>query len=545
MRLGIDVGGTNLDGILLDDGKILRQCKLPADDRPLVEIVADALDQLLQGINPEKIALVHLSTTVATNAIIERKTRPVGLVLQRGPGIWENFSSLSSYIYDLDGYVDHRGILKEKMTTSLLQDALSDFKIQGLDALAVVSKFSPRHGEEEIRIAELAEKDFAHISLGHTLSGKLNFPRRVRTTYFNAAVAEVFAQFADSLSKGLFSRGVQAPIHILKADGGTMPLDEARKRPVETILSGPAASFMGMMALLENKKDAVLIDIGGTTSDFFFVVDEAPLFEPTGAEIDGHKTLVRALFSRSIGLGGDSAIRVEEGKLEIGPRRLGKPICLGGSDPTPTDAMVALAKLDAGESALARQAMEDLGRLLAIKWEEAAEKVLKHFANMLMKEIDALIVQINTRPLYTVREVLENRLFRPEEVRLIGGPAAILRPYLEEAFHLPTCLPGNYQVANAIGAALAIPSFEAHLIADTGRGKLSVPELGIYESIDSSYNLAQAEEMLIEALGSFGREVEIIEAESFNMIDGWNQNRNIRVKAQIKPGLAMILGGEQ
>lgn len=543
MRLGLDVGGTHLDGVILDQGKIVGQSKIPVGQGPLTAVVDQALDQVFQEVDPKDLTLVHLSTTVATNAIVEGKTRPVGLIVQRGPGLWEDFSDLTPYIYDVDGFVDHRGIRKADADDRQIDLALKAFRDKGIDALAVVSKFSPRNGEEEDRIRDRARGAFGHISLGHEMSGRLNFPRRVRTTVFNGGVAEVFEGFADSVTKGLAQRGVTAPVHILKADGGTMPIDLARARPVETILSGPAASFMGMMALLENSEDAVLIDIGGTTSDIFFIVDQLPLFEPMGAEIHGQKTLVRALFSESLGLGGDSALTLAEEGLMIGPDRQGPPVCLGGPCPTPTDAMVTLGKTSLGDPSLAESAMADLGQGLGLGPKEAAEYVLKTFADLLKGEVEAILRRINGKPLYTVREVLENRLFVPQEIRLIGGPSQVFAPYLEEAFGLPVRLPQAYHLANAIGAALAIPSFEANLIADTARGKLSVPELGIYEAIGPDYSLERAKETLMTAFAARGQEAEIIEEEAFRMVSGWKSHQNIRVKAQIAPGLAMTLGG--
>src|SRR5690606_32986291 len=125
--------------------------------------------------------------------------------------------------------------------------------------------------------------------------------------------------------KSLAKAGIEAPVFILKADGGTMNLATAEEKPVETILSGPAASLLGLMGMCSTEQDALLLDIGGTTTDIFFLADGVPVFEPLGIKISGYKTLVRAIYSVSIGLGGDSSIRVGNDTIQINPQREGPP----------------------------------------------------------------------------------------------------------------------------------------------------------------------------------------------------------------------------
>ena len=143
--------------------------------------------------------------------------------------------------------------------------------------------------------------------------------------------------------------------------------------------------------------------------------------------------------------------------------------------------MIHLGKLDADNKQQAQVAMNQLATELNCSSQEIAEKILENFADRLKAEVDQSLEIINNKPLYTVREVLEDKKLEPQEIRLIGGPAAILSKYVEQSFELKTIYPQDFSVANAIGAALAIPSFETNLIADTGRGILSVPELSIYE----------------------------------------------------------------
>ena len=120
----------------------------------------------------------------------------------------------------------------------------------------------------------------------------------------------------------------------------------------------------------------MLLDIGGTTTDIFFLADGIPLFEPLGIKIDRYKTLVRAIYSYSIGLGGDSSIKVEDGKLKIGPKREGRPYAFGGPMPTPTDAMIVLDLIEDGDRDKAHKAMDILGKELGLSIEDVAKKVL-------------------------------------------------------------------------------------------------------------------------------------------------------------------------
>ena len=153
--------------------------------------------------------------------------------------------------------------------------------------------------------------------------------------------------------------GPNIPVYILKADGGTILIDESLDCPVQTIHSGPAAGIMGVLATAQIKEDAVALDIGGTTTDISIFADGVPLLEPSGVSINGRKTLIRGLYTKSIGVGGDSVVKVENGNILIGPQREGPAAALGGPFPTPTDAMIVQGIVDFGdkqkaESAIAR-----------------------------------------------------------------------------------------------------------------------------------------------------------------------------------------------
>lgn len=548
MIIGIDMGGTNIDGVILSDGIIVRYLKHPVDKENPFRSIWNSIKELLIGIEKNKIRRIQLSTTVSTNAIVENRISKVGVILQRGPGMKWQFDDIGKHVVDVSGSVDHRGLLVQAENTAEILRAKEDFIHEGIDAVAAIGKFSTRNPDFEQRTKALLEDHFTNITMGHKLSGKLNFPRRVKTAYLNAAVHSTFRTFAENLQEALERENVYAPIFVLKADGGTMSLQAAMDSPVETILSGPAASLMGMTALLNaDSTDRCLLDIGGTTTDIFFLIDGVPVFEPSGIEIAGKKTLVRAVYSTSIGLGGDSYVKIQNGEIKIGPERMDHAIAFGGKYLTPTDALLCLENMDVGNRYASAKALEKMAAELGVSPQKLAESIINKFCNAIAEKINSALVTINSSPVYTIKELLNDRCIKPQSLGVIGGPAMIMTKYLEKSLNMPVECPPDYAVANAIGAALARPTLEANLFADTDRKILSISEFDIYEEIDKSYNLDLAKSRVLKELDLAAKsmgyvsdeaEAEVVEANSFNMIKGYGgREKNIRVKAQIRPGL--------
>lgn len=547
MIIGIDMGGTHTDGVIVDKEKILKTAKRTTDRKNLLTTIWSTLQELLEGRDKEKISSINLSTTVSTNAIVENKASRVGMIVQSGPGLNHDFSSVGAQIEHIGGYSDHRGTVISEVSANEIQKIKRSFIAQKIESIGIVCKFSTRNPGHEKQISSMLEDSFDIITMGHSLSGKLNFPRRVHTAYLNSAVHEAFNTFADSFEESLKKEGIHAPVHILKADGGTISLATARRTPAETILSGPAASAMGLSALFSENQDGVLLDIGGTTTDIFFLADGAHLFEPSGTSIGGHKTLIRAIYSVSLGVGGDSHVRLEGGEIKIGPQRKGHPVAFGGSHLTPTDAMIVLDKLDAGNKEQAVLAVGQFAEKLNMTTREAANKILYEMSRSIKEKTDFLLEKINLRPVYTVHELIENKQIKPQFMNVVGGPAKILAPFLENTFGLAVHYPKLHEIANAVGAALAKPTMEINMYVDTERRVLSVPKAGIYETIDASYDLTMAESRALEIVKEGAKklggtaddiEAEIIESSSFNMVKGFQDiSKNIRVRAQTKPGL--------
>lgn len=549
MIIGLDMGGTHIDGVIIKNDRVVKTIKKPTDREDLFKSIWSTLEELVEDYDKSNIKRINLSTTVSTNAIVEDKISKVGMIIQSGPGLKNDFAFCGDNRQFISGYIDHRGVAVEELDIDEVQDAIQLYKERKIEACAIITKFSTRNPQYELDIKEQIGDDLGEITMGHRMSGKLNFPRRVYTSYLNSAVHSTFKDFSINIKKSLEREGIETSLYILKADAGTMDIETAEKRPVETILSGPAASFMGISSMVETEEDAILLDIGGTTTDIFFLADGIPLFEPLGAKISDYNTLVRAIYSVSIGLGGDSSIRVEGKDIKIGPERKGRPYALGGPSPTPTDAMIYLRHIDIEEDdkrKKAEEAMMILGEKLNMPRSKVADLILDKMGELIKNKTDELLEDINSKPVYTVRELLHGKKIEPKSISIIGGPANVLAGVLEKLYGLPCKFPLNYDVANAIGAALAKPTLDITMTADTEMGILSVSELGVHEKISNNYSIDDAKERAIELLKeasiSMGMdeneiEAEITEENSFNMVRGFSTSgKNIRIKAQIKPG---------
>ncbi|MFA5693422.1 MAG: hydantoinase/oxoprolinase family protein, partial [Acholeplasmataceae bacterium] len=409
-------------------------------------------------------------------------------------------------------------------------------------------KFSTRNPETENKIKELIKDDFNSITLGHELSGKLNFYRRINTCFLNESLKNNFILFSNYIEKSIKLLGINSEINILKADGGIMSLKAAKTYVVETIFSGPSASLMGMLSLKKYQEDSILIDIGGTTTDIFFLADGIPLFEPLGTEINKYKTLIRSIFSKSLPLGGNTGFIVENGILKIDFKSSNKPLSLGGKKITLTDVFNYLNNINVGDIDKSISGLKELSKQLNLDVNKTSKLIVNTFINLIKDKINNLINQINSKPIFTIKELLLNKQLKPNNITIIGAPALSLKPYFKDTFNLDVFVPTKYyDVTNAIGSALAITTTEVNLYANTYLGKLNISELNKTIKINKDFNLSNAKELAIKYLkdevknlGGIPKELEyeITLAEEYNMVKGfYTSGKNIRVKAQVKPGL--------
>jgi N-methylhydantoinase A len=547
MMLGLDVGGTHTDVVIIDGKQVARKAKILTNPHDLLESVLFGMLEATAGIAPELIRRVVVSTTLATNAIVEGRLEPVGIVVASGPGMNPSSLAIGEHFYPVSGAIDHRGREVAPIRDEEIREIGRTLKAAGIRHVALVGKFSTRNPGHELKMRELVGDGFETVAMGHQVSGQLNFPRRIATTYLNAAVAPISRRFYEAVRRSMERQGLKVPLEILKADGGTMAQQRSLQYAAETILSGPAASVVGTVAFADPAKEEVVLDIGGTTTDIAILVNGVPLLERVGISIGGYRTLVRALRSYSIGVGGDSWVRVEAGALRVGPERKGRAIAYGGPEPTPTDALIALGAATNGHRQRAIEGIQHLGYRLDKGVRETAEMVVGTTCSLILQGINELVRQVNSQPVYTIHQLLEGKRVNPTDLIVIGTPAKELAARLGAASGWPVRVPPNHEVANAIGAAVARTTCEVTVVADTALGYVSAPEEGYRAAIDRERSEEDVVKLALTLLRNkalrLGADeddlpMEILEAQQFNMVKGFYRiGRNIRVRAQVKPGL--------
>ena len=565
MLLGLDVGGTFTDAVIIDGHRVVATAKRRTTKDNLMNGIGEALDAVLEGYDTSNIEQVTLSTTVVTNTIVEEKEQVVDLYVITGPG--RNVDDIFPVepIY-LQGYTDHRGIVVERTPADAVRGIVNMVQAHsGTDLAAVSAKFGVRNPHEELSITEELKNTYHTISNGSLLSGSLNFPRRTISAYFNSAVIPVFTVFKKNVEEALKVRNIIAPLHILKADGGSLPMEHMVSRPVETVFTGPAATVLGLSALgVIGNKHTVALDIGGTTTDISLWKYGKPLMTKSGVSIREYPSAVRSFAVTSVGIGGESVVRLKNGNLTVGPERVGPSVALGGVEPTLGDALIVLGHANYGDFNLASRALQDLAdaiqdtlrsnnvntsnnQLTLIKTaSDVARLIVEKALQTIQYGINEVVKVENKRPIYVVADIVNPDVFVPEHIVVVGGTAPSLGPSIGEYLELPVTIPENAAVANAIGAALALSTIELTVHVDTKRRLLVIPELGVKQQNCTLKRAEQvverAKEVLSEEAIRLGldtaQEIEVISIEDFPVVEGWqSMERLITVKVQLAAGV--------
>ncbi len=331
-RLGIDTGGTYTDAALIDrNDKVVSVAKALTTHHDLARGIEAAIDAVLDtgACSSADIASVGLSTTLATNSIVERKGDRVALVavgfserdLDR-QGLRDALSG--DPVVRIAGGHDSHGSEVEPVDLDGLSEQLRELR-PAASAFAVAARFATRNPDHEIAVRDsLRSSTGQPVTCSHELSARLNGPRRAVTAVLNARLIGVIDELVRAGEALLERRGIGVPLIIVRGDGSLISAEQARLRPVETILSGPATSVVAA-SWLTGKGDAIVSDIGGTTTDVATLDRGRPGTDPQGATVGGFRTMVEAIAVRTTGLGGDSegalhdvGMRV---RLALGPRR--------------------------------------------------------------------------------------------------------------------------------------------------------------------------------------------------------------------------------
>lgn len=333
LLLGIDTGGTYTDAVLFDEDRgVLCAAKALTTRHDFSVGIGRAVARVIEegAIAPEDIALVSLSTTLATNALVEGQGGRVCLVLI---GFNESALARNGLKEALDGdpvIILNGGHNGQGEEAAPLDEAALEAALEGMEgtvgAFAVGGLFAIRNPAHELRAAEIIRaKTGASVTCSHELSSKLDGPRRALTSVLNARLIDLLHHLVTSTEE-LFTRiGIDAPLMVVQGDGALISAEVAKLKPIETILSGPAASIVGA-GWLSGTGDGLVSDIGGTTTDIALLEGGRPRLDADGATVGGWRTMVEAVAIHTVGLGGDSELHVTEDglrfALRLGPRRL-------------------------------------------------------------------------------------------------------------------------------------------------------------------------------------------------------------------------------
>lgn len=442
LRIGIDVGGTNTDAVVVDqDGNVLASTKAVTTPDPSDGIAA-ALEAVIEGIDKSRIVQAMLGTTHPANAIIQRKdlqqvgvlrlAAPSSLAIRPGAAWPKDLHSTvigpSAIIkggYEYDG----------SEISPLDEQAVRDFaqKCKGVvNAIAVSCAFAPANYEQELRagviLAEELGEDYA-VSLSHQV-GALGLLERENATILNASLFGVAKRVVDGFQSALLSHGLKVDSYLTQNDGTLMTAEEAIRLPILTVGSGPTNSMRGACALAK-LSDALVIDVGGTSADVGILIDGFPRESSAAVEVGGVRTNFRMPDLISIGLGGGTIVREEDGGVRVGPDSVGyrvvtEALITGGSTLTLSDISTKGGRLSGFGDASKVAGVEDATATAALAWVDEQVQIL----------CDRMKASRTALPLIAVGG---GSHLVPDN---IPGVAGVIRP-------------AHHSVANAFGAAIA------------------------------------------------------------------------------------------
>ncbi len=456
--LGIDTGGTYTDGVLIDveTKQVYRKAKALTTKDDLVRGISNCIEKLNVE-NYADIDMVCLSTTLATNAIVEGKGCDAGLLLigkaphgelpvKRKELIKGLFTIAGKPVEDLDEEAVLRAVRKMK---------------DDVDALAISGYASIRNPEHELKAKALVQSvTDLPVVCAHELTGKLGYYERTVTAVLNVQLIPIIRELVKDTKIALTQRNIHAPVMIVKGDGNFMTSGYAEERAIETILSGPAASIIGAMHLVD-VSDATIIDMGGTTSDIALVENGHVEVVPEGAKVGKWKTHVRAADIVTFGIGGDSKLRMDSnGQITFGPDKT-IPISYF------TDHMKKDQIAEAIQSGLVSpEATEaygftptDLAHIQGLyrQWNtDGAQALLDIVCVEYGCSIEDLVQDITDALFSMLQDALHKSGKTKENAPLIaiGAPAGTWMRMFAEKYGADVCVPEHSEVANAIGAAV-------------------------------------------------------------------------------------------
>jgi N-methylhydantoinase A/oxoprolinase/acetone carboxylase beta subunit len=442
MHIGVDVGGTNTDAVIMDGRRLLATYKTPTTEDVSTGVMIAIREVLMQaGIGADDITATMIGTTQFTNAFVERKRlTSVGVIRISLPSCvdvrpmldWPQdlTNVMGDHVYWSHGGYQFDGSEIAPFSADDVRQAAQDMRRKGLRRIAVSCTFSPVNSSMEMQAAEIirAEIPDARITLSSEI-GRLGMVERENAAIMNAALSDLSQLVVRAFTSALASLRIQSPLYLTQNDGTLMAADYVERFPVLTFASGPTNSMRGA-AFLSGLEHAIVVDIGGTTTDVGVLANRFPRESSVAVDIGGVRTNFRMPDILSIGLGGGSCVRPAAGKVSIGPDSVGyaltsKGLVFGGDVLTTTDIAVADRGLDIGDSSR-------------------------------VEGLDKSVIAAAVSEMHRMTEEAIDRMKTAAgdaEVVLVGGGGILISRDLKGVSKLH--VPQHASVANAIGAAMA------------------------------------------------------------------------------------------
>ena len=514
-KLGIDVGGTNTDAVLIDENlNVVAAVKNPTSDDIYTGIMG-AVDAVLadSGVDRAQIAQAMLGTTQCTNAIVERKDLAPIAILRIGAPATVGIPPMVDWADDIasvcvDSLIIEGGFEYDGKRLAEFDEAACRAFFEGVkgrvEAVAVSSVFSTVRNDDELRAATIAREvlgEDVHVSISSEI-GSMGLIERENATILNAALYDVARKFTEGFAASLADKGVtNAEVYLSQNDGTLMTMEHARRYPILTIACGPTNSIRGA-SYLSRRDDAIVIDVGGTTTDLGvlshgFPRESGVAVTIVAVEIGDVRTNFRMPDVVSIGLGGGSIVRVaDDGSVTVGPDSVGyaiteRALVFGGDTMTATDIAVRLGMASVGDPSLVADISQDV-----------AERAMAVMRAMVEDAIDVMKVSSD-----------------PIDVVLVGGGAIVLPHELAGTAEVDA--PEHAGCANAIGSAISKVSGAYEALVD-------------YDVTPRDEALAAARAAAIEAAveaGAVRDTVEIIDAEDVPLAYYPGHTNRVKVKA--------------
>lgn len=508
-KIGIDVGGTNTDAVIIDEQlELVHGVKVPTSE-DIQTGIEQALHKVMaeSKIDPAAISHAMLGTTQCTNAIVERKKlSKVGVIRLGYPATgsvkpytaWpKNMIATLGENYELlHGGYEYDGQSLSELDEDEVKAALKKWQGQ-IESLAVVGVFSSLKNDQEFQVAQWSKEILGEevpVSCSATI-GSVGLIERENATILNAALNKVMSMTSNGFERALESEGIHsAEVYLCQNDGTLMSIDYARQFPILTIACGPTNSIRGA-SYLAQLKNAIVLDVGGTTSDLGVLTDGFPRESSLAVDVGGIRTNFRMPDIISIGLGGGSIVREADGKVTVGPDSVGYKITteakvFGGDQITATDIAVRLGKAEVGDAALAAD--------IPLEFAERAYQTIKE---MTEEAIDKMKTSSGDVDLVLVGG---GAIIIPEELK------GVAKAYYNE----------HGGVANAIGASIAQISGQYE-------------QIYIYTKMDRKDSLADAQAKATQQAilaGAIEDTIELVEVEETPLAYHPENATRLRVK---------------